>query len=315
MTDHCKTDPLIAEKAGKDPTWLLERRRDVFSQDGEDGIIEAILDMLPGRNHWCVEIGAWDGISGSNTRNLIVSRNYSAVLVEANTKRAHALCSNYSNNPRVIALTAMVGFTHQDGLDALLSATSAPRDFDFLSIDIDGNDYHVWKAMQQYEPKALVIEFNPTVPSAVNFIQSADPAVSQGSSLRAMVELGREKGYELVCVTGVNAFFVRQEYFPLFGIAKNSIETLQTNLWALTYLFVGYDGTVFLRGARSIPWLGLELDEAKMQVVPRWFRSPRSSYSAAKQVAFALYKAPAAFIKGMPGLIVRAVKKAFRKGK
>lgn len=207
----------------------------------------------------------------------------------------------------------MVGFSQQDGLDALLSATSVPRDFDFLSIDIDGNDYHVWKAMQQYEPKALVIEFNPTVPSAVNFIQSADPALSQGSSLRSMIELGRQKGYELVSVTGVNAFFVRQEYFPLFRIVDNSIEALQTNLWAVTYLFVGYDGTVFLRGARQIPWLGLTLDEARMQVVPRWFRTPRSSYSRLKHLAFSFYKDPQGFLRSLPRLSSCAISKILRK--
>ena len=312
MTDQRNTSSRVAEHRSNDPTWLLERRRDVFSQDGEDGIIETILDVLPGLNHWCVEIGAWDGLSGSNTRNLIVSRNYSAVLVEANNKRAEALCSNYADNPRVIPLQAMVGFSEKDGLDTLLGATPIPRDFDFLSIDIDGNDYHVWKAMQRYEPKALVIEFNPTVPSAVSFIQSADPAVSQGSSLRALVELGLEKGYELVSVTGVNAFFVRREYFPLFGIADNSIETLQTNLWAMTYLFVGYDGTVFLRGACNIPWLGLKLDESKIQTVPRWFRAPRSTYSIAKQIAFSCYKDPWAFLCSLPRLSFRAIRKIFR---
>lgn len=62
MTDQRNTSSRVAEHRSNDPTWLLERRRDVFSQDGEDGIIEAILDVLPGRNHWCVEIGAWDGL-------------------------------------------------------------------------------------------------------------------------------------------------------------------------------------------------------------------------------------------------------------
>jgi len=312
MTNERNTGSRMAEHEGGGPTWLLERRRDVFSQDGEDGIIEAILDVLPGPNCWCVEIGAWDGLSGSNTRNLIVSRNYSAVLVEANASRAQALRSNYADNSGVISLQALVGFSGKDGLDALLSGTPAPRDFDFLSIDIDGNDYHVWKAMQRYEPKALVIEFNPTVPSAVSFIQSADPAVSQGSSLRSLVELGREKGYELVSVTGVNAFFVRREYFPLFRIADNSIETLQTNLWAMTYLFVGYDGTIFLRGAQSIPWLGLKLDESKMQTVPRWFRASRGSYSKLKQIAFSFYKDPRAFVRALPCMALRAAGKLFR---
>ena len=67
----------------KSPTWLLNHSRNVYSQNGEDGIIEKILDMLPNRDRWCVEFGAWNGIYLTNTRNLIIEKGYSAVLNEA----------------------------------------------------------------------------------------------------------------------------------------------------------------------------------------------------------------------------------------
>jgi hypothetical protein len=295
---------------GQHSLWLSERRENVFSQDGEDGIIAAILDLLPDCDKWCAEVGAYDGVSLSNTRNLILSREYSAVLVEADRELARRLCANYEGNERVMSRHAAAGFTEKDNLDVMFSDTAIPPNFDFLSIDIDGNDLHVWSAMRKYSPKVVVIEFNPTIPSAVSFTQPADPSISQGSSLRAMVDLGRDKGYQLVCVTGVNAFFVQEKYFPLFGIGDNSIETLQTNLWAMTYLFSGYDGTIFLRGARRLPWLELKLNEARMQVVPRWFRAPRGSYTRLKHLAFRFWKDPLDLAKSVQQ---SALRKLFRK--
>ena len=80
---------------------------------------------------------------------------------------------------------------------------------------------------------------NSTIPfpNEVSFVQPADPKISQGSSLLALVELGKEKGYELVCVEGVNAFFVKSQYFPLFEIADNSVAVLRRDLSAVTHLF------------------------------------------------------------------------------
>ena len=79
-------------------------------------------------------------------------------------------------------------------------------DLDFVSIGIDGNDYHVWNAFNQYRPKLLMIEFNPTIPPGVKHVQPADPRINFGSSLAALMDLGKTKRYELVCVYGVNAF-------------------------------------------------------------------------------------------------------------
>jgi hypothetical protein len=62
-----------------------------------------------------------------------------------------------------------------------------------LTIDIDGNDYHIWDSMQKYQPKVVIIEYNPTIPNDIKFIQEANFDVNQGSSLRAKIELGGKK--------------------------------------------------------------------------------------------------------------------------
>lgn len=278
--------------------WLLDFKFDKYSQMGEDGIIEKILKTLPKNGKWCVEFGAWDGQYLSNTRNLIESQDYAAILIEGSKTKFKELEKNYAQNPKVITLNQFVGFEKKDNLDQILTKTSIPIDFDFLSIDIDGNDYYVWKTMTKYQPKAVCIEFNPTIPTEVKFIQKADNSVNQGSSLLSLVELGKEKGYELVAVLSVNAFFVKSEYYPLFQIEDNRPEVLRTNLDFVTYLFSGYDGQVFLQGFKKLPWHGFEFHEERIQFLPKFLRKYPCNYNLVEKMlaaAFLLLASPGLF--------------------
>jgi hypothetical protein len=94
----------------------------------------------------------------------------------------------------VVAVNAFVRFEPHSGLDSILTRTSVPADFAFCSIDIDGNDYHAWKAITAYRPKLVCIEFSRAIPTDCLFVQAADPKLNQGSSLMALVELGKSKG-------------------------------------------------------------------------------------------------------------------------
>ena len=274
----------------RDPTWLLQHKRDVHSQTGEDGIIEAILSAIGVRDRWCVEFGAWDGQHLSNTRHLIESHGYHAVQIEGDAARCRALRDFHAGNDRIVALQAFVGFDKDTGLDALLQGTPVPADFDFLSIDIDGNDYHVWHAVRRYRPKLVVIEFNPTMPNACHFVQAADPAINQGSSLAALTELAGAKGYQLACALQFNAFFVRNDLFPCLGISDNSPETLRTDLSQLTFLFQGFDGTMFLHGNRRMSWHDMDIGDAEIQQLPALLRKFPSAYSATEARLLALFK-------------------------
>ena len=273
------------------PTWLLSFQANVYSQAGEDGVIEKILELLPERNLWCVEFGAWDGILYSNTRSLIVNKKYSAVLIESDSEKFKDLQRNCSAYPEVISINRFVGFHTYDHLDVILEATPVPEDFDFLSIDIDGNDYHVWKAIERYQPKVVCVEFNPTIPTEVNFVQSAAESVNQGSSLMALTELGVEKGYELVSVLPFNAIFVRSEYFPIFEISDNSPSTLRTHTQAITYMFSGYDGRIILRGHRRNDWHDIEIIEDDIQILPKFLQKYPLNYNGVERFLFnLLYK-------------------------
>jgi hypothetical protein len=270
----------------KSPTWLLEHRRDVHSQAGEDGVIEAILERLPVRDRWCVEFGAWDGRHCSNTRNLIDAHGYSAVLIEGDPAKARALREALGGRTGIVTLERYVGFAGEDRLDALLAGTGTPRDFDLLSIDIDGNDHGVWEAVVDYQPKVVCIEFNPTIPLPVRYVQPADPKVSRGSSLAAIVELGSRKGYELVAVTMSNAFFVRAERLPLFDLESNDPARLWTDQRFVTHLFSGYDGTLFIEGFGGLPWHGVDFHASRLQPLPRALRHPSAGYNAFRRALF-----------------------------
>lgn len=85
-------------------TWLLDHQRNVYSQTGEDRVVEKILETLPQTDKWCVEFGAWDGLYLSNTRNLIETKGYSAVLIEADKNKFRDLQHNYSQRSDVITI-------------------------------------------------------------------------------------------------------------------------------------------------------------------------------------------------------------------
>jgi hypothetical protein len=267
--------------------WLGKFASSVTSQNGEDGIVAKALSLLPDLNHWCVEFGAWDGRHFSNTYDLVDRHGYSVVLIEGNAVKYRQLCSNYAHRDRSIVLNAYVGWTPEDGLDHLLRPHPIPRNPDFLSVDIDGNAYHVWDAMKEFKPKLVLIEYNWTMPNAVQFVQPADASCHQGSSPAALVTLAKTKGYELISATKLNLLFVDRDYYSKFGIRDNSLDVILDE--EPTHLFFGYDGTVFLSGGRRLPWHhGFQLSDRKLQALPRMVRKFPSTYSLIEKCVFAI---------------------------
>jgi hypothetical protein len=253
--------------------WYQEHLKDITSQCGEDGLIERIFEIIGEGDRWCVEFGAFDGKTLSNTYNLIHNRAWSGVLIEADRRKFRRLQETYAGNPNATLLHKFVEFDGANTLDRILATTQIPRSFSFLSIDIDGNDYHVWKSVEVYQPRVIVIEFNPTIPTDIEFVQAKDMAVNQGVSLLALVKLGRAKGYELVATTKWNAFFVRNELFEKFELADNSPAALHDGSAFQTRVFQLYDGTLVLDGCKSLLWLGLDISPHKIQILPRFLRS------------------------------------------
>jgi hypothetical protein len=252
---------------------------DVHSQFGEDGIIAEILDRIAVTSEptrWCVEFGAADGVWLSNTCNLIRERNYRAVLIEADSERAAKLAVNHPQSG-VIKLSRRVGLDGEDRLESILAESGLPLDFDLLSIDIDGCDYWVLDSIETYQPRVIVIEFNPSIPNCVEFVQPRDFSVQQGASPLSLVKLAESKGYELVATTFVNLILVRSDLCEAVlgvGNAPASLDELRDDSECTTHVFAGYDGTLlFSRPSVSLPWHQLVVDTKRLQPLPRLWRS------------------------------------------
>ncbi len=280
----------------KDPNWLSVYASDVYSQTGEDGVLSKVLSLLPSQDHWSVEFGAWDGERHSNTRNLIENAGYRTVYIEGDDARYCDLQSAFQGDARVVPIHRYVNFDGPDRLDCILQSQvpDLPQDFDLLSIDIDGNDYHVWEAVEAFRPKVVIIEFNPTIPTEVSFVQERALGVSQGASLKALDELARRKGYQLVSVLPWNAIFVRQELFAAFDIDDNRPETMRTDTSMVTYLFSGFDGSVHLQGHQQIPWQRMPITERSVQVLPAVLRKHPCSYNRLQRKLLSLLRRIAA---------------------
>ena len=257
------------DRRNKKSCWLAAHASNVTSQAGEDGIIAKLFEIIGERSRWCVELGAWDGKLYSNTHNLIANRGWSGILIEGSAEKFVELKKTYSGNPRAVCVGAIVQPTHgPHSLEGTLAKTELPREFDLLSLDVDGNDHHLWASLDGYRPRVVVIEFNPFIPNDIVFVQDADIAINQGCSLRALIELGKSRGYELAAVTGTNAIFVEAEDFSKLGIADNDIDAMFFSSSDGKY-FDGYDGTLYHVGSDRLHWRRTPIGVDDLQVLWR----------------------------------------------
>ena len=192
----------------------------VFSQFGEDGIIAWLLARLPNRTNTFIEIGASD-YQESNTRLLAEHGGWRGLIVDSSEDYMRRLTqtSVYWRQH----LTARAAFVTAENINDLIRSEGFDGRIDLLSIDIDGNDFWVWKALDVVQPAIVIIEYNSifgantaiTIPYRAGFVRGAAHFTQLyfGASLGALVHLAEEKGYSLVAVetNGVNAFFLRHD--------------------------------------------------------------------------------------------------------
>ena len=207
---------------------LLRFAGNVTSQGGEDGIIGHLLGCLAPQPGDCfvVDVGSWDGKHLSNSWSLLngsARDSWRGLLLEANAERSATAEALYADNPRVSCVSALVD---AGGFTGMLAQHGVPHSFAFLSIDVDGADYHLLQALDasSYRPQLICIEFNPSAPNRVSYVQApaggeaGEAAVHKGSSLRALRDLAVNMGYTLVVTTTFNALFVRRDRLALIPI-------------------------------------------------------------------------------------------------
>jgi roadblock/LC7 domain-containing protein len=209
-------------------TFYNQYARDVFSQNGEDGIVEELLKRLDINSGYVCEFGAWDGIYLSNTFNLI-QKGFKGVFIEGDKDKFQDLLKTCKNYPNIIPINAYVDYEGENTLDNILQKTDIPFDFELLSIDIDSFDYHVWRSLKLYRPKIVIIEINSGI-NTNNEEHIHTPDKYQGTAFRPTFNLGIEKGYKFVCHTG-NMIFVRNDLFDKLNVHYNhELENFRT-IW------------------------------------------------------------------------------------
>lgn len=208
--------------AGRVGGSLADYEFQVFSQWGEDGIIQSLVNRVEVGPKVFVEFGVED-YREANTRFLAEHDNWTGLVIDGSREniervRSSAVCWRQN-------LRAVEAFVTRDNINHLISAQGIGGEIGLLSIDIDGNDYWVWKAIEVVSPALVVVEYNHrfgselavTIPYDENFRRGEKcPIFYFGASLRALCLLGARKGYAFVgCNSnGVNAFFVRRDKLP-----------------------------------------------------------------------------------------------------
>lgn len=207
------------------PSTLANYKKTIYSQNGEEGIIEEINKRLGLSNEWFVDIGAWNGKHLSNTYFLL-NKGWKGVDIEGDPQKYKDLEETRKKHEgKLFPILSQVACSGDNELTNLLSKTDLPHDFGILNIDIDSHDWWIWNNLSdQYSPKIVIIEINSTVPVGLTFVQPADKIVTpSGASFTSTLALGQKKGYQLVAHTG-NNIFVRNDLVPKLNLPQSELD-------------------------------------------------------------------------------------------
>ncbi len=188
------------QERGKPITDLSRYEQQFYSQNGEDGILRAIFERIGETNRHSVEFGIH--YEEGNTIYLR-ERGWNCLMMDGNGDGQEIKSE----------------FITAENISELLTKYKVPAEFDLLSIDIDSNDYWVWKAINAFQPRVVVVEYNAMIPPTESLVRPYEPDAQwdgtnfYGASLLALYNLGKQKGYILIgCDSvAVNAFFVRND--------------------------------------------------------------------------------------------------------
>jgi hypothetical protein len=212
--------------AGRPPLALSDVEFRTFSQNGEDGIIHYIFSVIGAGGRRVVEMCAADGME-CNAANLIINHGWKGLLVDGREefvsrgRTIYGALSDTFIRPPTFAREWITA----ENVNEIVRRHGFDGDLDLLSLDLDGVDYWVWKALACVQPRVVVLEYNAiwsaaravTIPYRPDFqMDFSRVPFYHGASLAAFVKLGREKGYRLVgCERSqTNAIFVRSDVAP-----------------------------------------------------------------------------------------------------
>jgi len=213
--------------------YLSDVEFSVFSQWGEDGIIEWLIQKNGSMPEIFIEFGVED-FRESNCRFLLMHRNWRGLVIDGSKSNIDAIQSD--NISWRHDLTSRCAFITKENINELITTSGIVGEIGILSIDIDGNDFWVWESISSISPQIVIVEYNSvfgdmlplSIPYIGDFVRSrADQSnVYYGASIRAFSLLAKRKGYTLLGgnLAGSNAFFIRNDRLHLYeGLIKNKI--------------------------------------------------------------------------------------------
>lgn len=208
-------DALLQQPKYADPRHLARHELRVHSQTGEDGIVAEIFRRVGATNKTFVEIGIEAGIETNTT--LLLRQGWRGVWIEGNSAQAAEARRHFAPELASGQLKIIEAMVTSANAAALLRDAGVGADVDLLSVDIDRNTWHVWKALEALRAKVVVVEYNASFGPTVDWVIDDDPnaswngTVTFGASLAAYDRVARTRGLSLVGCTlnGANAFFVQ----------------------------------------------------------------------------------------------------------
>lgn len=192
----------------------------VFSQWGEDGIIQNLIARVPIDRPLFIEFGVENYLE-ANTRFLLTNNHWSGLVIDGSAENIGFI--RRDSIYWACNLKAEHAFITRENIDRLITDNGMAGDIGLLSIDIDGNDYWVWEAIESVSPRIVVCEYNShfgvdaeiTIPYDAQFVRASahHSRIYYGASISALRSLGERKGYKLVAANsaGNNLFFVRED--------------------------------------------------------------------------------------------------------
>ncbi|MEO8769672.1 MAG: hypothetical protein ABI402_06300 [Ferruginibacter sp.] len=211
---------------------LSEVEFQVFSQFGDDGIIQYLVNKLPLKNKTFIEFGV-ENYREANTRFLLISNYWSGVVIDGSEENVQAIKNESMYG--YFDLRAKQSFITKENIDNILKDSGFNKELAILSIDIDGNDYWVWKAITSFEPDIIICEYNCLFGFEDAITIEYDPAFVRGKktpfnfygiSLKAAQQIASERGYFFIgCNSaGNNAYFIHNKFRSVSPIEERSAE-------------------------------------------------------------------------------------------
>lgn len=217
LLQHQFIQTLLAQPRYADAKRLNHFEQQVFSQNGEDGVIAEIFRRIGTTDKYFVEIGVGDGLENCTVR--LLSQDWKGCWIDGDEIALDSVRRNFHQPLADRRLALKYALVSAENVSSLLFELNVPAQFDLLSVDIDRNTYFVWEALKKWQPRVVVVEYNSSPLADTDWKVAYDPKRHYnwtsyfGASLKAYEKLGAELGYILVgCeLAGVNAFFVRKD--------------------------------------------------------------------------------------------------------